>query len=90
MTKSLQRVTLSSIIKSAENKFVGLTFTKKDGSVRRMNGRFNVRSKTGRAPTTSGHAEYITIYDVKNSGFRTVNLDTVQSIRTGGIELRVS
>lgn len=90
MATSLKRATLATIVKMAQNKFVGLTFIKKDGSVRRMNGRFNVHSKTGKAPTTAGHAEYLTIYDVKNSGFRTVNLDTLQSVRTCGIELQVA
>ena len=74
----------------AQNKFVGLTFIKKDGSVRRLNGRFNVHSKTGAKPTTAHMVQYVTIYDVKKGGFRNVNLDSVQSIRTGGIEININ
>jgi hypothetical protein len=87
MTKSLQRSTMAQVVKMAQNKFVGLTFTKKDGSIRRLNGRFNVHSKTGTAPTVAKLKEYVTIYDVKNGGFRNVNLDTIHSVRTMGIEL---
>ena len=86
-SKIAQRSTISSVVKMAANKFIGVTFTKKDGSTRRLNGRFGVHSKTAATPTTAGYKEYLTIFDVKSMGFRTINLDTISSIRTGGVEL---
>jgi hypothetical protein len=56
----------------AQNKFVGLTFTKKrriDPALKRA---FNVRSKT--AKRRQWRSSSVTIYDVKNGGFRNVNL----------------
>jgi len=84
------RATLKSIIRTANNKFVGLTFVKKDGSVRRLNGRMNIASKTGAAPTVAGLSEYLTIFDMQARNYRNVNMDTIQSIRTGGVELFVN
>ena len=85
--KSTIQATISTLVTMAQNKFVGITFVKKDGTTRRLNGRFNVRSKTSALPSVAKIDKYVTIYDVKNAGFRNINLNTVRSVRTGGIEL---
>jgi hypothetical protein len=53
------------------NKFVGLTFTKKDGSIRRLNGRFNVRSKTGTADSGEAQANTQQFTTLKTADFVT-------------------
>ena len=89
MQTNVKRNLVKTLITANQDKFVGITFTKKDGQKRNLNGRLHVRSKTGQAPTTAHIPEYLTIYDVKAGGFRTVNLDTVESIRMKGGEFKV-
>lgn len=88
MQTHIKRNVVKTLIVANHDKFVGVTFTKKDGQKRDLNGRLHVRSKTGKAPTTAHLPEYLTIYDVKAGGFRTINLDTVESIRMKGIEFK--
>ena len=89
MQTIIKRSLVKTLIVANHDKFVGVTFTKKDGAKRNLNGRLHVRSKTGKAPTTAHIPEYLTIYDVKAGGFRTINLDTVESIRMKGGEFTV-
>ena len=89
MKTDIKRSLVKTLITANHDKFVGVTFTKKDGEKRNLNGRLHVRSKTGKAPTTAHIPEYLTIYDVKAGGFRTINLDTVESIRMKGGEFTV-
>ena len=65
------------------NKFIGVTFTKKDGSTRKLNGRFKVTKylKGGTNRVVSNSNSYLSIYDVKSEGYRTINLDTVIEIK---------
>lgn len=88
MQTNIKRNIVKTLIVANHDKFVGVTFTKKDGQKRALNGRLHVRSKTGKAPTTAHIPEYLTIYDVKAGGFRTINLDTVESIRMKGVEFK--
>ena len=89
MQTIIKRSLVKTLIAANNDKFVGVTFTKKNGEKRDLNGRLHVRSKTGKAPTTAHIPEYMTIYDVKAGGFRTINLDTVESIRMKGGEFMV-
>ena len=89
MQTIIKRSLVKTLIAANNDKFVGVTFTKKNGEKRDLNGRLHVRSKTGKAPTTAHIPEYMTIYDVKAGGFRTINLDTVESIRMKGGEFKV-
>ncbi len=89
MQTNIKRSLVKTLIAANNDKFVGVTFTKKDGQKRNLNGSLYVRSKTGKAPTTAHIPEYLTIYDVKAGGFRTINLDTVESIRMKGGEFKV-
>ena len=89
MQTNIKRSLVKTLIIANEDKFIGVTFTKKDGQKRNLNGRLHVRSKTGKAPTTANYPEYLTIYDVKAGAFRTINLDTVESLRMKGGEFKV-
>ena len=89
MQTTVKRSLVKTLIVANDDKFVGVTFTKKNGQKRSLNGRLHVHSKTGKAPTTKHISEYLTIYDVKVGGFRTINLDTVESIRMKGGEFKI-
>lgn len=59
------------------------TFTKKDGTTRKLLGQLGVNASD--TPSTTAKLEnYITVYDVENRGFRNVNLDTVVEYRCIG------
>lgn len=80
---SIHRVNLESFLKQQAGKFVGLDFIKADNQPRRLIGRLGVTAplKGGTNKTVADDRPYITMYDVKNGGYRTVNLATVSSVR---------
>jgi len=71
------------------NQFFSVTFTKKNGEERTLNGRLGVKKhlKGGEKSYNDDDFNYLTVYDVQNNGYRTVNLDTVSSIKVNGKEL---
>jgi molybdenum cofactor biosynthesis enzyme len=75
------------IIKAMGNKIFTVTFTKKDGTVRVMNARRGVKKGvTGVGlPYDAAEKGLITVYDMKKRQFRSVNVDTVQTVKTIGI-----
>lgn len=75
-----------SMLEASEGTFVGLTFRKKDGSVRELNGRLGVRKGTKGGRSNLSRQDYLTVYDVKRKGFRAVNLATLTRVRMRGFE----
>ena len=62
----------------AGNKFITVSFLKKDGTSRTINGRLHVKRylKGGDNPNTRSDA-FLIIYSLKDKGYRTINLDSV-------------
>ena len=62
-------------------KIFSCEFTKKDGSVRKLNGRTGVKSKKGGelnySPSDQG---YINVFDLKLRDYRTVNIQTLYKL----------
>jgi S-adenosylmethionine:tRNA-ribosyltransferase-isomerase (queuine synthetase) len=77
---------LASLIEKSNGKMVTVTFVKNDGSVRVLNGRMGVKKYIKGSSLKKNSTEYITIYDVKNEGYRSVNRDTIVAVRCNGIE----
>ena len=76
-------------IQTAENTIFSVEFTKKDGSIRNMTARLNVKKGvkgTGMAynPIEKG---LLPVYDMANNGFRMINLNTVTKLQIKGEEL---
>jgi hypothetical protein len=71
------------------NKFFTVTFTKQDGTKRIMNARLGVKKhlKGGNKLYDDAKFNYITVYDLTDKGYKTVNLNTIQSISTRGIKV---
>lgn len=71
---------------STKGKIFGVTFIKKDGSIREMQCRTNVtRDLKG---GVAGHAhipELYTVYDMKAQGYRSINLLTLLTFKMGKI-----
>lgn len=77
---------LASMIDNSNGKMVTVTFIKQDGSTRVLNGRLGVK-KYLKGDKPNGFAnEYISIYDVQNKGYRSVNRNTIIGLRMQGIE----
>jgi hypothetical protein len=87
----LNLVNLRELLMTSGGTFVGITFTKKDGSVRNLNGRLFVsKGVKGTGMKLGLGSPMIRIYDVKADGFRTVNLQTTKSLRLFGMEYLVT
>ena len=78
--------TLASLIEESNGKMLTVTFLKQDGTERVLNGRLGVRKYIKGSSLNKNSAEYITMYDVKNKGYRSVNRDTIVAVRCDGIE----
>ena len=65
--------------------FVTVTFTKKDGSERVLNGRLGVKKHLKGGVSTLDPDLYVTIYDVVNEGYRAVNRSTIKTVKVGGV-----
>lgn len=76
----------ASMIEQSNGKMVTVTFIKQDGSTRVLNGRLGVKKYLkGGKPNVNAN-EYISIYDVQNKGYRSVNRNTIIGLRMQGIE----
>ena len=78
--------TLASLIEKSNGKMLTVTFVKQDGTERVLNGRLGVRKYIKGSSLNKNSPEYITIYDVQNKGYRSVNRDTIVAVRCEGIE----
>lgn len=83
LRENLHRVNLAKFLAAQMGKFVGVDFVKKDGEVRSLNGRLGVRKHLagGVNVVEAVDRPYLVVYDVKNVGYRTVNLATVDTVR---------
>jgi len=84
----INRLKVGSLLSDCDGKFISITFIKKDGSVRRLTGRFGVRShlRGGVNKVVNDANSYLTIFDTHKMAYRTVNLDTIQTVRAKGVE----
>ena len=76
---------LDQMLLDSGGKFVSVTFTKKDGSLRKLVGRMGVKSHLKGGVSTLDASQYVTIYDVQNGGYRAVNRATIQSVTCEGV-----
>ena len=93
----LHRSKILEVIKALGNQIIGITFIKKNGDVRKMSCRARVRKYVkGVRPGGSAKTDnsQITMYEMKGTtgadNYRSVNLDTITSIRCWGIEAEVT
>jgi hypothetical protein len=84
---SIHRTQLAQFLRSLHGRFVGVDFVKQDGCARALNGRLGVHKHCvgGENKTVADSRPYITIFDVKASGYRTLNLATATQLRANGL-----
>ena len=87
----VHRVNLFEFMALQAGKFVGIDFVKKEGSARSLNGRLGVvkHLKGGQNKVEAYERPYLTVFDVKSSGYRTVDMATVSKVRALGQEFSV-
>jgi hypothetical protein len=72
------------IVKSTHGKFFTATFVKADGTIREMNCRLGVTKHLRGGENTKAHLEqYVNVFDAQKGAYRTLNLDSLISIKTG-------
>lgn len=81
------------VINSTRGGFFGVTFIKKDGSIRNMTcrkGVYKVQELKGKPSTVDRpDTPYVTVWDVVKRAYRVINLTTLQTIRFNGTEYEV-
>lgn len=76
---------IKNIIKENPYGFFTITFIKKDGSQRVLNGRCGVsKGLVGGLATTKFYPNYLRVFDCKKYEYRNVNLDTVTQLKANG------
>ena len=76
---------LDHVLLASDGKFVRVTFIKKDGSTRVLNGRLGVKKHLSGGVSTLDAEKFVTIYDVQNKGYRAVNRETIQEVAIDGV-----
>jgi len=77
---------LASLIDQSNGKMLTVSFIKKDGSLRVLNGRLGVTKYIKGSTLNKNSNDYITVYDVQNKGYRSVSRDTIVAVRCNGVE----
>jgi hypothetical protein len=75
---------INKVLEAMGNKIFTVTFTKKDGSTRVLNGRRGVRKGLNGVGMKYNPAEkgLITVYDLKVKDYRSVKVDTVTQVKS--------
>lgn len=76
---------IKQFINEASNKFMTVTFVKKDLSVRTINGRLNVTKYMHGGKATVDREKFLIMYSVTDKGYRAINKDSILSIATDGV-----
>jgi len=89
--KKIARENLRDFLKNTNGRFFTAVFIKKDGSVRKMNARIGVKRhlKGGENTVEAADRPYLTVYDVQNGGYRTLNLHTTEEVHYGNEVVKV-
>lgn len=80
---------LVKMIKSTNGKFFTCTFIKKDGSVRKLNGRVGCHIGVKGTLNRKQKDNLVTVFDAKVKEYRMINVDTLQSLKCGNFEYKV-
>jgi len=91
----ISRAKATSLIKGSAGKMLSVTFIKKDGEKRQLNGRLGVY-KSKHAPLTGDGLKYepsayglINIFDVQLKAYRMVNTETISELKVAGTSYEV-
>ena len=81
MDKIMENNTIIEKILNSNGKIFTVTFIKKDGSLRELNGRLGVIKHLKGGVSTLDPDKYITVFDMQSKAYRAVNKLTIQSVK---------
>lgn len=79
---------IKNFIDSASNKFMTVTFLKKDNTVRTINGRMNVKKYLKGGELKLDADKFFIIYSVADKGYRAINKDRILSVMMDGVVIQ--
>ena len=78
-------IRIDSFIRNSGGLFFTVVFRKKDGTIRRLNGRTGVWRYAKSKKATNETRQYFVVYDVKAGGYRSVPKDAIIGITCEGV-----
>lgn len=78
---------ISNFIASSAGKFITVTFLKKDGTIRKLNGRTGVVKHLKGGVSTVNTDKYFVLFDTVAQGYRCVNKDTILGVTCNGLTI---
>lgn len=78
---------LFNAIYDSKGRFLTVEFMKKDGSLRKINGRLGVKKYLAGGNSTLDNNKFIIIYDLKSKGYRAINKNSILSVFTTGLRI---
>lgn len=78
---------LDNILDLNENKFLTVTFIKKDNTIRTINGRLNVKKYLKGGTCTLDKNKFMILYSLKDKGYRAINKETIINIKLGKLNI---
>lgn len=85
--KLSNQLSMSQFIALSAGKFITITFLKKDGTIRKLNGRTGVVKHLKGGVSTVNTDKYFVLFDTVAQGYRCVNKDTILGITCGGLTI---
>jgi hypothetical protein len=79
---------IKQFINETSNKFMSVTFIKKDNTVRTINGRLNVKKYLKGGTSTVNREKFLILYSIADKGYRAVNKDSILSIAVDGVVIQ--
>lgn len=76
---------IKQFINETSNKFMSVTFIKKDGAVRTINGRLNVKKYLRGGSATVDINKFLIMYSIQDKGYRAIAKDRILSVSTDGV-----
>jgi hypothetical protein len=78
-------LSLAKFIDDSCGKFLTVTFVKKNGEIRVLNGRLGVTKHLKGGKCTLDKSKFIIIYDQQNAGYRSINRESILSVSCQGV-----
>ena len=86
----VSRYKAGEVIKSTHGKIFSCEFIKKDGSLRKMVARLGVaKNLKGGKNGASAKNSLVTVYDMVARAYRMINLETLTTLKVGGVYYEV-
>ena len=74
-------------IYDSKGRFLTVEFIKKNGSLRKINGRLGVKKYLAGGKSTLDQNKFIVFYDLAAKGYRAINKNTIVSVKTTGLKI---